>query len=123
MNTNSNNLDQDRNETLMRAVRAELERDAAALDELTVARLRAARLQALDSVPRTGGYTPLWLSAGAVALVVLATSVTLRMQAQVADEAAQESLEMMTMMDDDYALYENLELYEWLETETDENLV
>jgi len=117
MSSNSNNPDRD--EALMRALRVELERDSAALDELTVARLRAARLRALATVPR-GRYAPMWLSAAAVALVVLATGITLRMQAQTAE---QESIEMMTELDEDYALYENLELYEWLETETDENLV
>lgn len=108
--------DLDRDEALMQAARAELEQAAAALDTLTVARLRAARLQALESTTRSR-YAPLWLSVGAAALVMLTITVTLQMQSQIAE---QESLEMMTMLDDDYELYENLEFYEWLETETDE---
>lgn len=116
MNTPS---DLDRDAALMQAARAELEQAAAELDALSVARLRAARMRALE-IPARSSYSPLWLPAAAVALVMLITTITLRMQPQIAE---QESLEMMTMLDDDYELYENLEFYEWLETETDEHSV
>ena len=109
--------DTERDEALMQAARAELEQGAATLDGVSVARLRAARARALETIPRDR-HLPVWLPAAAVALLVLAVTAVLQPQL-----AEQESLELMSTLDEDYELYENLEFYEWLEAETDEQAV
>lgn len=112
-------LDTERDEALMQAARAELEQGAATLDAVTAARLRAARARALEAIPRHR-HLPAWLPAAAVALLLLAVTAVLQLQPQLAE---QESIELMSTLDEDYELYENLEFYEWLEAETDEQAV
>lgn len=111
--------DIERDEALAQAAHAELEQGAATLDAMTIARLRAARARALEAIPRRRPV-PVWLPAAVVALLVLAVAAVLQLQPRIAE---QESLELMSTLDEDYELYENLEFYEWLEAETDEPAV
>jgi hypothetical protein len=110
--------DVEHDETLMRAARTELEQGAETLDAVTLARLRAARARALDTGARQ--RLPGWLPAGAVALLMIAVMAGVYLQAP---PAADDTVAMMSTLDDDYELYENLEFYEWLEAETDEKHV
>ena len=110
--------DTGREEALMRAARAQLEHDAARLDAVSVARLRSARARALDAKTSPRQF-PGWLPAGAVALVIATTAVVLLIPQPATDGTAA----MMSTLDDNYELYENLEFYEWLEADTDEKSV
>lgn len=111
--------DIERDEALAQAARAELEQSTEALDVITMARLRTARARAMQAIPRRRPL-PVWLPAAALALLVMAVAAVLQLQPQIAE---QNSLELMSTLDEDYELYENLEFYEWLEAETDEHSV
>jgi len=101
----------DREEELIKRVRAELDRGAASLDELTVARLRAARKRALDA-PR--GRRVGWLATGvgvATATAGLAAWLVFT-PAGVAPMQGVEALDLLTEADPE--LYRELEFYRWL---------
>jgi len=108
-----------RDEEFLNRVRTELDRNADGLDELTVARLRAARRQALDAHPRRFG----WLSTGrGLALAgggIAATAVTaglvamlLLAPAAVPPTNGLDQIELLAEADLD--VYDNLEFYRWL---------
>lgn len=93
-------------------VKRQLDADAEGLDALTLARLRAARLRALDQAPRRWSF---WLpvfgtaTVAVLALVVMLWPATSDLRTPLDDwdiVAAQEPLDLI----DDY------EFYEWLET-------
>lgn len=106
----------DKDSRLLDAVRAELDRSVAALDELTVARLRAARKRALATAPQRR----LWLAAGGIAAGALAAGLAafLLLAPPAAPPASGlEQLELLTEADMD--LYDNLDFYRWLAEGTD----
>jgi hypothetical protein len=117
MAMNETHTDED-TRALMDAARAELERGAARLDAVTLARLRAARARALEISSRQPLLTG-WLPAGAVVLLLAAVTGVVLMQAPSTDD----TVAMMSTLDDDYELYENLDFYEWLEADTNEEPV
>jgi len=95
---------------LLRAVRAELDRSAADLDELTLARLRAARGHALAARPRrhwllAGGLVAGALAAGLAAFLLLAPPAT-------PPVPGLEQIDLLSAADLD--LYKDLEFYHWL---------
>jgi len=106
----------DEHETrLLRAVRAELDRSAADLDELTLARLRAARRHALAARPRRH-----WLLAGGLAAGALAAGLAAFLL--LAPPAAPpvpglEQIDLLSAADLD--LYKDLEFYHWLADDRD----
>lgn len=114
----------DRDTTLASAARAELTQSTEQLDELTRARLKAARLRALSALP---GAAPRarWPVAVAVASVsVIALGVALLWPSQQESVPATDGAdEWMTTLDDSYELYENLDFYQWLEAQSDEERV
>jgi len=92
-------------------VRRELDRSEKELDELTVARLRAARLRALEPKPArrrwflAGGFAAATAMSGVVALLVLTP-------ATVPVTTGLEPIELLADADPDF--YKDLEFYQWL---------
>jgi hypothetical protein len=97
-------------EFLQRA-RTELDRGARALDELTVARLRAARRRALDAAPRrriglvAAAFAATAVTAGLVALLVFTPAAN-------PPAVGLEQIDLLVEAEID--LYDNLEFYRWL---------
>lgn len=117
--------DNARDAQLMQAALAELEQSTEQVNELTRARLKAARLRALAAV--TGHKPqPRWPAALAIAAV---SAIALGLAYWWPVQPAPESMpvlngdEWMSTLDDGYELYENLDFYEWLETQSDEERV
>ncbi|MGH8531016.1 MAG: DUF3619 family protein [Nevskiales bacterium] len=107
-----------------RALREKLEASASALDELTVARLRAARKRAVAQAQSAPARIRWWLTAGGFGLAAAITLAwTLTVQIPGAPPADSEVWELAYVDDSDEEaldLYEDLEFYEWLEdTQTD----
>jgi len=107
-----------KNETrFLAAVKRELDRGAETLDPLTVARLRGARLRALDTRPRprrwliTGGLATAALSAALVAVLVFAPTVAPPL-------ADLEQFDLLSE-NDSLDLYGDLEFYRWLAARAD----
>lgn len=103
-------------EDFLKRARQTLDRAADDIDELTAARLRAARLRALDAAPRR---RPAWLAvtgsavaAGLVAVVAgtlwFATPAPQPMPLADADD-----LEMLTLIENP-EFFEELDFYDWL---------
>lgn len=107
---------------LRATIKNELERESATLDELTVARLRAARLRALEAAT-TGPWYVGWQPAASVSLAVALLLGALLLWVQPATPTPDEALAMMSTLDEGMELYENLEFYEWLEAQADEERV
>jgi hypothetical protein len=91
-------------------VRVELDRSTDDLDDLTVARLRAARRRALDARPRRFG----WLAAAGIAATAVAAGLmAVALWTPVTPPASGfESIELLGEADVDF--YENLDFYHWL---------
>jgi len=99
------------------AAKAALDQSALQLDELTSARLRAARKRALDIHPRRFG----WLAAGGLATAaVTATLVAVLLIAPPAAPpiAGFEQFDLLSE-NDSLELYRELEFYRWLAEHTD----
>jgi len=94
----------------LKRVRAQLDQDARELDELTVARLRAARRQALDAGPRRMR----WLAAGGLAAATVAGLVALLLLTPAASPPANGLEQLELLADADIEVYDNLEFYRWL---------
>jgi len=117
----------DRDEELVSRARAQLDRDVDALDETTRARLRAARLRALDALdaPRAwhGLAAPrrlLLASAAALALVLATTSwLAAWRQRESAARTLADGLDDVEILAtaDDLELYDDLDFYRWLADE------
>lgn len=110
--------DEQKKETrFITAVKRELDRSAEALDGLTLARLRGARLRALDAQPRprrwliTGGLATATLSAALVAVLLFAPGAAPPL-------AGLEQFDLLSE-NDNLDLYEDLEFYRWLTVRTD----
>ena len=90
-------------------VRTTLERNTQTLDELTVARLRAARKQALDARPQRFGYrTAGWIAAGITAGLV----TILLFHSATHTPPGVEQIEWVAEAEID--LSHDLEFYQWL---------
>lgn len=104
-------MTENREQEFLQAARTELDRSARELDELTVARLRAARLQAVAARPRRRWLAAAGLGAGALAAGVVAFLL-------VATPAAPPvtGLEQLELLSENDALdlYKDLEFYRWL---------
>lgn len=117
----SNAQDLERDQALMTAARAELEQAAKNLDTRTRTRLHAARIRALATTEINQPVT-WWVPASAVAAVIAIVATVSQLQIPTSP-VAEESIEWMSTLDGSYELYENLEFYEWLETEADDEHV
>jgi hypothetical protein len=107
----------DKEARFIAAVKTELDRGTQQLDELTIARLRAARRQAVAAHPRRR----VWLAAGGLATAALtATLVALLLFAPAAAPPVSglEQLELLSESDS-LELYRDLEFYRWLAENTD----
>jgi len=108
-----------RNDELLKRVRAELDREANTLDELTVARLRAARRRALDTRPHRLGWLAtgkgLAIAGGGVAITaVTAGLVAMLWLTPAALPPANGISELELLAEADLDVYDNLEFYRWL---------
>lgn len=106
----------DKESRFIAATKAELERSAQQLDELTIARLRAARRNALDARP----HRVAWLAAGGLATAALtATVVAFLLFTPAAPPVA--GLEQFDLLseNDGLELYRDLEFYRWLAEHAD----
>lgn len=105
-------MNEDKDTGFLKRVRAELDRGTDALDELTVARLRAARRRALDARPRAR----IWLAAGGVtAAVVTAALLAVLLAPPTGGPPGATGLEQIELLADaDVDLYNDLEFYRWL---------
>lgn len=100
---------------LLRAVRDELDRRAAGLDELTLARLRGARRRALAARPRRG-----WLVAGGLAAGALAAGLAAFLLLTPPAAPPVPGLEQIDLLSAaDLDLYKDMEFYHWLADESD----
>ena len=105
------NDDPEKEARFVAALKRELDRDSESLDGMTIVRLRAARLRALDARSRphawllAGGFVGTGLAAALVA-VLLMTPAALPIT----------GLEQFDMLseNDSIDLYDNLEFYRWL---------
>ena len=96
---------------LLKRVRAELDRDVRDLDELTVARLRAARHRALDARPHRKLW---WAAAGLTATAATAALVAILVVSPATAPPANSLEQIDLLADADIELFENLEFYRWL---------
>lgn len=98
--------------SFVQSVRRELDRDAEPLDTLTVARLRAARLRALDARPRRLDRRVAGWSAAAV---TIALTAVLLFHSPSLTPPRLEQIEWLAEADLD--LVPELEFYQWLADE------
>jgi len=99
------------------AARAALDHSAQQLDEQTIARLRAARRQALAARPRR----TTWLAAGGLATAALAASVVAFLLFAPAAAPPVTGLDQFDLLSDNdgLELYRDLEFYRWLAERAD----
>ena len=110
--------DEQKNEArFIAAVKRELDRSTEALDTLTVARLRRARLRALDA----GARPRTWLIAGGLATATLGAALVAVLVFAPAAAPPLASLEQFDLLseNDSLDLYEDLDFYRWLAARTD----
>lgn len=104
-------MSNDPDREFLERARAELDRGARELDELTIARLRAARRQALDVRPSRVR----WLAAGGVAATAVAAGLMTLLVLTPATVPTANGLEQLELLADaDFDVYDNLEFYRWL---------
>lgn len=105
-------MNEDKDTEFLKRVRAELDRGADTLDELTVARLRAARRRALDARPPRRA----WLVAGGVtAAVATAALLAMLLASPAGGPPGTTGLEQIELLADaDVDLYNDLDFYRWL---------
>ena len=103
-------MKESRDDEFLRHVRSTLDEGTRELDELTIARLRTARHQALAAPRRRAWFLAAGLAAGAVAAGLVALLVIAPVAAPPAPGL--ESLDLLVEAEID--LYDNLEFYRWL---------
>lgn len=110
------NDDQKNEARFVAALKRELDRGTETLDEMTLVRLRAARLRALDARPRPRA----WLLVGGLAGTGLAAALVavLLMTPAAPPITGLEQFDMLSE-NDSIDLYDNLEFYRWLAARTD----
>ena len=99
------------------AAKAELERSAQQLDELTIAHLRASRRKALEARPRRLA----WLAAGGLATAALTATLVAVLLFAPATAPPVSGLEQFDLLseNDSLELYRDLEFYRWLAEHAD----
>lgn len=107
---------------IVRLAAEQLTRNADALDDATRARLRAARLRALEGLDDRPGFA-VRLAVPAVAAIAVAALATVVIVPRWSAEQSRDSifglgLEDLDILgaDEDLELYEHLEFYRWLES-------
>jgi hypothetical protein len=107
----------DKESRFLAAAKAELDRSTQQLDELTLARLRAARLRALTPHPRRR----VWLVAGGLATAALAATLVAFLLFAPAAAPPDTGLEQFDLLseNDGLELYRDLEFYRWLAEHAD----
>jgi hypothetical protein len=107
-------------EEFLKRARQTLDRAATDIDELTAARLRAARLRALDAAATTPRWRPAWLTvagsavaAGLVAIVVGTLWFAVPTPHAPMPVADADDFELLTMAENP-DFFEELDFYEWL---------
>lgn len=110
-------MTEDKESRFIAAAKAELDRSARQLDELTVARLRAARRKALEARPRRLA----WLAAGGLATAALTATLVAFLLFTPAAAPPVSGLEQFELLseNDSLELYRDLEFYRWLAENTD----
>lgn len=122
-------MSHDKEQQFVKGVKAGLDQSLQELDELTRARLKAARLTALDSAPpQLGGWSDkhfvlarllnsrsnkMWLATAMSVILMLAVWV---MQGTGNGGLPFEDMSLLTATED-FELYRELEFYQWLEYE------
>ena len=111
------NDDQEKEARFVAALKRELDRGTETLDGMTVVRLRAARLRALDARPRPRA----WFLAGGLAGTGLAAALAAVLLLTPAMAPPLSGLEQFDLLseNDNLDLYEDLEFYRWLAARTD----
>ena len=110
-------MSQDKEQQFVDSVRQTLDRSVTELDAVTLARLRAARLTALQG----GHKQPVWQNRMALATamsVALVTGVWL-LQKPTGQELPLDDLQLLTAKED-LELYRDLEFYQWLEQQREQ---
>lgn len=97
-------------EEFLKRIRAELDRSTNELDEFTVARLRAARKQALATKPR--GYG--WLVAGGIATTAVTAGLVATLVLTPAAPSATGLEQLELLADAEFDVANDLEFYRWL---------
>jgi len=107
----------DRESRFIAAAKTELERSTQQLDELTIARLRAARQRAIDARPRRRA----WLAAGGLATAALSAALVAVLLFAPAAPPPATGLEQLELLseNDGIELYRDLEFYRWLAEHAD----
>ncbi len=111
-------MSHDKDQPLIDGIKAGLDRSVQQLDAVTLARLKAARLTALDS----GRQQPRWfirhrLIMATAMSTLLVVSVWL-IQKPEKDSMPLDDLPLLTATED-FELYRDLEFYQWLELESE----
>lgn len=111
----------ERDERLVAMVKEHLDAGVDALDNRTTARLRAARLKAVESARGRRGWfrLPRWVAVGGfatAAAAILAVGVWLSDAPRESAVATADDLEIVAAQDQ-MQLYEDLEFYRWLATQ------
>ncbi|GMR09149.1 MAG: hypothetical protein BMS9Abin26_2163 [Gammaproteobacteria bacterium] len=102
-------------------VRRALDDSAADLDELTLARLRAARANAVAAAEKKTSGHSYWLPAAGFATVLVAVSAVLLTtlnNGEVMPGIDGDDLEMLSSIDS-LDLLDNMDFYEWLEADAE----
>jgi hypothetical protein len=107
----------DRESRFIAAARAALDRGTQQLDERTIARLRAARLRAIDARPRRRA----WLATGGLATAALSAALVAFLLFAPAAPPPATGLEYLELLgeNDGLELYRDLEFYRWLAEHAD----
>jgi hypothetical protein len=100
-------------------VRRELDRGAAELDAVTVAKLRAMRMRAFEEAARPRRL-PWWQPAGAVALLAVVASSGWLLSSRIETTPAEPPQEMLAS-ELGHDAYDTPEFYEWVDAQYDGN--
>jgi len=104
-------MTEDHDRKLLNHVRGELDRSTESLDELTVARLRAARRRAVAQQPARRR----WVLAGGIAAATVTSAVVALLVFTPATTPLTTGLEPIDMLTEaDPEFYRELEFYQWL---------
>lgn len=105
-------------EELMRRAKAHFDASVEALDEVTRARLAAARARALAAARRgTAGFGAWWPAGAFATVLVLVTALALWPRPERVESGLPvEDIDML-LAEDGFEFYEELEFYLWLEME------
>ena len=109
----------DKEQKFIDGIKGQLDQSQQDMDPITLVRLKAARITALDSGKNNQGWfiqPKLWL---ATAMSVLITFTVLYVQKPEGENMSIEVLPMLTEVED-FELYQELEFYQWLEYERDQ---